>query len=173
MDLTKKERVLLINQYQILALLDSSQADHYEEIIEILINGFKIFYSSISEWLSDDMSENEGSLVLDVLSLYRAIESFKRRSDNENIANHPWGYFQGFDGNNEGNYMIFAKFLIIKQGKFAEQAQYLAQNDACNSHRPTVSKYENMIEKWDEYDRNYELSEDQVLKILNVPWQVI
>ena len=170
MNLSKKDRVILINQYQILSILDTQQASYYEELIEILTSGYQIFYSMIDEWIDDDIPEEDGRFVLDVLSLYRAIEAYKRSNENEEISSHSWGYFQGFDGNNETSHMLFARFLIMKQGKFPEQEQYLSQNDSCNSHRTTISKYTNMIAKWDEFSRSYELTSSQTLEILNSSW---
>ncbi len=167
MDLTKKDRLFLINQYRILALLEPKEASHYEELIQILDNGYKIFYSEVDQWISEDMPEDEGRVVLDILSLYRAIEDYKRKSKDKDVDEKLYGYFRGFDGNNETEYMSFARFLIIEQGKFSEQQQYLNKNDSCNSHLPSVEKYRSMIEKWQSFDRNYELTKEQILEILD------
>lgn len=167
MDLSKKDRVFLINQYRILALLEPNEASHYEELIEILDNGYQVFYSMVDDWISDDMPEREGELVLDTLSLYRTIEYHKRNNQDDEVEKHSESYFHGFDGNSETEYMAFARFLIIKQGKFSEQEPYLKQNDSCNSHMPKVEKYRRMLETWKSFDRDYNLTKEQVLKILN------
>ena len=49
MKLQKKDRLLLINQYKILAALDKGEESHYLELIEILERGYSIFYSMIDE----------------------------------------------------------------------------------------------------------------------------
>jgi hypothetical protein len=166
MDLTKKDRVVLINQYRILALLKPDDASHYEELIEILDHGYEIFYSVLDQWISDDMPNDEGRLVLDILGLYRCIENYKRKTKNKKVISHRYGYFHGFDGNNETAFMSFSRFLIIKQGKFSEQEPYLRENDSCNSHSPKLDKYMRMIAKWKEADQEYDLSEEQILEIL-------
>ncbi|MBI6636170.1 YfbU family protein, partial [Pseudomonas paralactis] len=47
--LTKKDRLILINQYKILASLDKDDESHYLELIQILENGYSIFYPMIDE----------------------------------------------------------------------------------------------------------------------------
>lgn len=146
MKLSKKDRVLLINQYQLLAALYKEEEAHYRELIGILENGYEIFYSMIDEWISDDMPTSEGRFVLNILDLYRAIEDLKRSSKSQELADHYYAFFRGFDGNNETEYMGFCRFLIDEQGKFQEQQQYFLKNDHLNSHMPMIDKYKRMLD---------------------------
>ncbi|EID0063089.1 YfbU family protein [Vibrio vulnificus] len=168
MEFTRKERLNLINQYKILARLYPEDAEHYDELREILEDGYEIFYSMVDQWISDDMPKEEGKFVLDILDLYRFIEDYKRISKDENIINHRRSSFMGFDGNNESEYMAFARFLIIKQGKFSEQKDYLRQNDNLNSHMPMVHIYKRMLEKWKALGKPYQLTADQIQQILDL-----
>ena len=167
MEMTKKDRVFLINQYQILAALNVAEADHYKELISILQHGYEIFYSMIDEWVSEDMPRSEGKLVLDILSIYRVIEDLKRGGKNKTLSEHNYSYFRGFDGNNETEYMIFARFLIEEQGKFSEQQAYLSKNDGLNSHTEMLNKYRRMIARWESFGEKWQLSESQALEILD------
>lgn len=167
-EITKKDRVFLINQYRILAALYPDDANHYNELIEILQSGYMIFYSKIDEWIFEDMKYDEGKLVIDILNVYRAIEDLKRNNPSETLSSNYNSYFKGFDGNNETEYMSFARFLINEQGKFTEQKQYFIKNDSMNSHIPMISKYKKMINKWKELDNKFQLSEEQALEIINV-----
>ena len=146
MKLQKKDRLLLINQYKILAALDKGEESHYLELIEILERGYSIFYSMIDERVSEDMPEETGRFVLEVLDLYRAIEDVKRSSKDSQLIGHTYSVFRGFDGNQESDYLGFCRFLIEKQGKFQEQKQYLQKNDGMNSHTQMVEKYRRMLE---------------------------
>ncbi|MCE9822281.1 YfbU family protein [Vibrio alginolyticus] len=167
MDFTRKERLNLINQYKILAKLYPEEAEHYDELREILEDGYEIFYSMVDQWISNDMPKEEGKFVLDILELYRFIEDYKRISKDENITNHFLSSFMGFDGNNEGEYMAFARFLIIKQGKFSEQKDYLRKNDNLNSHTPMVDTYKRMLAKWESFGKPYQLTAEQIQQILD------
>jgi uncharacterized protein YfbU (UPF0304 family) len=166
-EISKKDRVILINQYRILAALNKDEADHYNELIGILENGYEIFYSMIDEWISDDMPYDEGKFVLNVFDLYRAIEDLKRSSKNQELHDHHHSYFAGFDGNNETQYMGFARFLIEKQGKFSEQEQYLRKNDNLNSHMPMIGKYQRMLEKAKSIESIWNMNVEEALEILN------
>jgi len=63
--------------------------------------------------------------------------------------------------------MAFARFLILKQGKFLEQEPYLKLNDSCNSHMPTLDKYRKMRAMWHSFGDKFKLSKEQILEILN------
>lgn len=167
MELSKKDRIFLINQYKILAALYPDESKHYEELISILDNGYQIFYSMVDEWVSEDMPEAEGRFVLDILNIYRIIEDIKRSSNNRNISDHDNSFFRGFDGNNETEYMAFARFLVIEQGKFIEQEAYLVKNDNMNSHSPMVENYKAMVQAWKSLGSKWKLSEEEALQILN------
>lgn len=166
MELSKKDRLLLINQYRILAALNESDASHYNELIQILERGYTIFYSMIDEWVSDDMPEDEGKFVLDVLDLYRAIEDVKRSTKDETLEKHHYSHFVGFDGNHETQYMGFSRFLLQEQGKFSEQEKYLRINDNMNSHMPMIEKYKNMLQKSKEIDI-WNMNVSEALSILD------
>lgn len=166
MKLTKKERVLLANQYRILAALDSDSSSHYKELIEIVENGYEVFYSMIDEWFGEEMPESQGRFVLEILDLYRAIEVVKRRTKDSQLLAHNFSIFPGFDGNNETSEMAFCRFLIVRQGKFEEQKQYLSQNDNLNSHMPMVEKYRAMLTAAEDVDI-WSMTAKEALQILN------
>lgn len=126
MKLTKldvKDRLILINQYKILSKLEPTEANYYKELIEILENGYEIFYSLLNQWIDEEMPRDKSRLVLDILDLYRALEDLKRKTKDDRLLKHFYGKFNGFDGNNESEYLSFTRFLIEVQGKFQEQKQ--------------------------------------------------
>ncbi len=166
MKLNKKDRVLLINQYRLLAALYKEEEAHYRELIGILENGYEIFYSMIDEWVSDDMPTEEGKFVLNILDLYRAIEDLKRSSKNRELTDHHYSFFRGFDGNHETEHMGFCRFLIEEQGKFQEQQQYFLKNDHLNSHMPMIGKYKRMLEIAATVPSVWEMEVKDALKIL-------
>ncbi len=168
MEFTRKERLSLINQYKILSKLYPDDSEHYEELREILEDGYEVFYSQVDEWISQDMPKDEGKFVLEILDLYRSIEDYKRISKDEAISEHHYSYFMGFDGNNEGQYMQFARFLINKQDKFSEQKDYLRKNDNLNSHMPMVNTYKKMLAKWGLLGKPWTLNNEHIMQILAV-----
>ncbi|MGZ6347230.1 MAG: YfbU family protein [Anaerolineales bacterium] len=168
MEFTKFERIQLINQYEILKIINPGEKENYEELFEILFNGYSVLYDEIEGYISEDMPVDEGVFVLDIVSLYRDIEGFKAHNESKAIKDHPYGNFSGFDGNNEGNYYRMAKFLIDKQRRFCEQEQYREKNNGFNSHWPMLSQYRNMIFRWERLGRKHHMSEAEILGIINV-----
>ena len=166
MKITKRDRLILINQFRILASLNKNEADHYEELIDILENGYSIFYSQLDQWIADDTPEDEGRFVLEILELYRRIEEVKRVFKDPKIMLHQFSFFHGFDGNNETQYMNFCRFLIEKQGKFQEQKQYLINNDNLNSHTPMIEKYRRMLNAAKLLPSRWSMSIDHVFQVL-------
>lgn len=163
----KKEKISLLNQYKILSKLYPEEESHYQELISIIENGYTIFYYQLEGWLNNELPENECRFVLDILDLYRAIEDTKRRNKKSILAQHSHSYFEGFDGNNESEYLGFAYFLIKTQGKFAEQQDYLIKNDNLNSHSPMKDQYKRMLAKWKEFGKSFSLSPEQAIEILD------
>lgn len=166
MELTKKDRVLLINQYKILAALNKDEEAYYLELIEVLERGYEVFYSQIDESVSENMPVDDGRFVLNILDLYRAIEDVKRSTKDGRLMKHEYSFFRGFDGNNETSHMSFCRFLIETQGKFQEQERYKLRNDNLNSHAPMIEKYQRMLDVASAMPSIWTLSADQVLVIL-------
>jgi uncharacterized protein YfbU (UPF0304 family) len=169
MQLTIKDRVILANQYQILASLDESESQYYLEKVKILTNGYSFLYDSLKINFCEEMTYDEGKFVLDILALYELIEDVKRKTQYEKIINHPYGYFNGFCGNYETAYMAFCQFLVNDQNKFKVQKKYFSKNDGMNSHVPMIEKYKKMINVYSSISNNAlycELTFEQALSIL-------
>ncbi len=136
MELTKKDRVILINQYRILKRLEPEAARHYDELIEILERGYSMCYSRVESSLEEsEIPEEVGQFVQDVFTLYQAIGAYKTaHPDDQEVVEHAWAAFRGFDGASEAQYLIFARFL----------AHHTADENF-DSHEPTLSKYRIML----------------------------
>ncbi|MBA8832988.1 MULTISPECIES: YfbU family protein [Rhizobium] len=112
------------------------------------------------------------SLVVDVMDMWnfieRACESFgaveRQRLVDEvgSWAKDP--KFAGFDGNNEGEYMGIAQFLVQKLNRFEH-----FKGRSMNSHSPTVARYGKMAALFETIRPNLigrELSVGEVIKLL-------
>lgn len=146
--LNKIQRLLLVNQYKILAALDQDNRRQYEEFIEILSSGYSVFYDTLTDWISDDMEEKDGDFVLDVLDLYCAVEVYE--ANHGKLTNLRNTEFEGFNGNREFQEMIFTRFLIFKQQKFSELVKYANKTNCFNSHKQMRRIYEPIIKRWKE-----------------------
>ena len=66
MELSKKDRIILHNQYEILKRLDTDNAELYEEYQGILLNGFEYLYDDIGSLL-DEVPCSVSEKVHDIL----------------------------------------------------------------------------------------------------------
>lgn len=116
------------------------------------------------------------SLVVDILDMWWFIEAACAKfteEDKDRMASEaggPWHRdpkFAGFDGNNEGEYMSIARFLVDELGRF----QDLKGRDF-NSHSPTVARYRAMAARFEQMRPSLGmgkgLSVDQVIELLKV-----
>lgn len=166
--LTKLERLLLINQLTIIDGMTKT-TDHAQQI-ELLENGYEIFYDDILSSVFDPMAADKSRFVLDVLDMYGALHHFKEEHPTEAAQlekEHHRLHFPGFDGNTETKEMAFAHFLLKTQGKFGEQLPYEKKTDRWNSHMPVTDLYRARLRVWHELGEPFDLTLDQVRAILN------
>lgn len=140
--LSNFERLSLINQFRTLALLDKSDAPTYLRHAKALERGYSGQYEFL-ENLSPEMSQEDCDFVVDVLDMYDALQtSVTQLGAGAGIADSKVR-FLGFDGNNEGRFMGYSRF-IVEGGQF----DYLDMNKDHNSHMPMVQSYKQMLKKW-------------------------
>lgn len=164
--MNNNERLILLNQYEILSRLEPDNEKH-QHCIEILSNGYEVLYSEVTDVLSEPLSASMGEFVIDVLQMYRSITfSYDRLEDKGGITLRNVA-FKGFDGNEEGKLYTFARFYLEDFNRFAE----LLENEHMdfNSHSNKVNKYSRMLEVWNELAERYDakLTVEQIQQILN------
>ena len=165
MTLNKFERRLLANQYQILSLLDQSNAAHYEKLQEALERGYESYYNDeIFGWIFDGLAESESALVIDAMDMYFAIQRAYDALDDKVEIEERRTEFPGFDGNHETAYMSYARFAVEKEGRFS--LLKLSSADF-NSHTPMLDRYRRMIDNWKLTANQYELTPDEITAILD------
>lgn len=163
--MTENERLVLINQFDILSLLKPDES-YYSSCREILENGYEVLYSEITIRLSEPMVADEGQFVIEVLQMHRnLLFSYMSLEDKEDLTEEDVA-FNGFDGNEEGKYYTFAEFYIEDFNRFPE----LKENEfnAYNSHSNKVAKYSRMLELWSNTHERHanNLTADEIRAIL-------
>lgn len=169
MKLDIKERLQLSYTLKILEKLYPEDSDYYARHRKAIEDGYELHYEWITEHLSEGLSSEECSFVLDILDLYSTMHhSFKQFKDTENISETDV-IFKGFDGNKETMYMAYTKYFIEDLDRFSDIKD--ATKGYYNSHSRKVPKYKAMVEKWMnlETDNKFILTKDQILEIINVP----
>ncbi|HEX2908142.1 MAG TPA: YfbU family protein [Phototrophicaceae bacterium] len=164
MKLTRAERWILSNQFEILARL-SGDMDYYHKMKEVIDCGYELNYDWISDYVYDGdivMSEADCHEVIDTLAMFDSLQqSFEKLTDKTGID--PTSIkFEGYDGNNESKYGNYAQFLMERDGKFGE----VLHREGFDSHFPMRSRYNQMRQRWDESQNKPFLSKDDILRII-------
>lgn len=159
-NLSKVERLILANQYEILGEL--RQDEHYSKVADALRDGHKWLYQQIFESVSDDFPDVDAEHVFAILGIYGDMRnSYAELEDKSKINEHQLN-FPGFDGNNEAEFCSFTDALF-KLGHFVDIIDILGKN----THMPTTAIYRRMIQCWQELGKpNYPYSREQIIAIL-------
>lgn len=150
MELSKKERLILCNQYEILKQLNPDEAEYYEVKQEVVLNGFKYNYDSLIENFDDEVPTDISEFVYDVLQMYRCINHSYHSLLDEDKKEYDKlrTTFEGFDGNEEPKYYWYACFLLEKLKLYEES--YQNGKIETNSHCNKIDRYEGMLNRWKE-----------------------
>jgi uncharacterized protein len=160
-ELTKKERLVLINQFLILEKLYPDEEKYYEEHRIALQHGFALHYQWIVENVWDDLSEEDCRKVLDALELYRAIIfSFDALGDKKDLT-EATVRFRGFDGNNESHHLAYARYFIVDLGRYEELRRGQEYPDF-NSHCPMLETYAKAHALWKSWGSPLTMSAERI-----------
>ena len=160
MKLTDQERIILINQNRILALLDKTNADQYRKVITVLEKGLEAEYEGM--YLEDPMSEADCKEVLDILAMFNALhysyDSLEDKSGIEEAAVK----FVGFDGQNEGRQLGYARYLIEQDNRYTHPVE----GEDLDSHCPVIDDYREMLERYKALGEPHLLTREQLLEVI-------
>ena len=158
--LTDTERLILANQYEILAVLKNDES--HERLSNELLSGHEWLYSQSFDHVSENLSNSDAEHVVTILGIFGDLrDSYEKFTDKSGIEAREVN-FPGFDGNNESDLYSFARALW-KHERFTN----VLTEHAVNSHMPTTDMYQRMIAKWAELGKpHYPYSKEQMVAIL-------
>lgn len=145
MRLSPTERLILLNQYEILNRLD---AGSYEDHIKVLRTGYEFeiedrLFNQIDEV---GLSKDECIEVIDVLAMYdHLINSFERLADKQGLTEFDVR-FRGFDAaeSAEGRQLGYALHLVEDQGRFKTKV------DELKRYEPMLPRYRKALTLWEQ-----------------------
>ncbi|MEH7392414.1 YfbU family protein [Bacillus sp. JJ1474] len=156
-----KERLLLSNQYNILAKLSSDEDEkkQYENLSEVFRAGYVWGYGLATETILGETTKEECRFVLDTLDMYSRLYFSRRESkEAQEAIEEKEVLFKGFDLNDpqEGKYYSFYKFLVEDLNRFSEYKELIEKGkiEGYNSHGfgPSMETIEMMLRKAKEVD---------------------
>lgn len=170
MNLNKKDRLILSNQYRILEALYPDEAKDFQIARTAVEKGFEIAYAFNAEHIDDEvLNQDECNFVLEVLAMHRAmnfaLKNIKQENPDYAEITDENIHFEGFDGNNETKHMSFTQYFIHDLDRFRELTNGNEYADF-NSHSPKVEVYERQIEVWKALPNKYELTAENLITLI-------
>lgn len=168
MELSKLERLNLINQFLMLEKLYPEEADYYAQHRKALEGGYKLHYQWIFDHLDDEVSSAACQEVLDILEMHRAFAfSYMHANQKKEVVDDERFRFRGFDGNEEPRQLSYASYFIMELGRFQELL-YDKEYSDLNSHTPMMPSYRDMLKIWKSFEtrERMRLSIEQINQIL-------
>ncbi|MFY0758754.1 YfbU family protein [Metabacillus dongyingensis] len=165
MELTKYERLNLINQYKILEKLYPEEANDYKLLRTALEEGYVLNYNDSFHWMEEELSKENCREVLDILNMYRTLTfSYRDLNDKGNI-NESDVIFPGFDGNHETGQYVYAKYYIFDLDRYHELHDKIQYPDF-NSHRGMLNKYRRMLSVYNQLNDKHSLNAEEIRNVL-------
>ena len=164
MELNKFERLLLMNQYRILSLLDQSNADHYDKLRDALENGYVASYQDdLFAGMLDGLSVEQSAFVVEVMSMYDALQRSYDALDDKQGIEEERTKFPGFDSDYERAHLGYARFVVEREGRFSRLKSH---SPDFIGHTPMLDQYRRMTDLWKLSGNRYELTRDDITAIL-------
>lgn len=151
-------RIQLANQFRILQILDQDQASEYEMKAEILEGGFEAEYGRVIGTFNENgLSEEECGLVNDALLMHSFILDHAATTNADLRA---FTYVE-FDANSEWDHLKYGQFLFARNPH-----GYPGVKGVIDSHGPRIDSYRARTTKWKDIQRQRNLTEADVVRIL-------
>ena len=176
MNLSKTERLILANQFQLLSTQDNDYfgKERCLQFVTILMDGYELLYDEIFSGMNEEVSAETCRFVLDVLSMYRTISNCFYRLPEKTLTEEDIA-FAGFDGNEETKEYSFLNFFISDYYRFRD----LKGNKwmEVNSHSRMVPRYIKQLEIYNSIIESkketfqpygYELNEEEIKRVLDL-----
>jgi len=163
-ELNKFDRLLLMNQYRILSLLDQSNAEHYNKLRHALENGYVASYrDDLFARIRDGLSVEQCAFVLEVMNMYDALQHSYDVLDDKQGIEEERTKFPGFESDYELAQLGYARFVVEREGRFSHLKTFRAD---FVSHTPRLDQYRRMYDVWRLVDNRSELTRDDITAIL-------
>jgi uncharacterized protein len=160
--LSDAERLILINQYEIMAILKPNEREHHQRIAEAIRAGDETTYQEHLQLTTLQPDEDEhAEFVLTILSIYDDLKYSSSQLEDQSGIDTDTLNFPGFHENEETDLMDYAD---AQRGKYPS----VLHKTGNNSQVPMTGKYQAMIGKWNDLGQpRTPFNRETVLEILN------
>lgn len=153
------KRMVLANQYRMLAVLDRESAERWLKAVDMTLEGWPAEslpdVDFVRSYIKDALTREDQHFVLDALNVFELVQD-GIKAGYKPMREHAIVQFPGFDGNNETKLMSYARHVVEGEGRF-EYVERSAKD--FNAHMPTVELYQRMISAWERWGRKQQVDQ--------------
>ncbi len=165
MEMTNAQRLILSNQYNLMAQMDPANATKYQRLQTIVERGYELQMRELNKDFGC-LVEDECREIIDIMEMYHAMqESNKMLAEEEQLqVDQRRLTFLGFDIATEAQYVNYVRFLVDSEGLYP---QFDKGDHHFNSQMPMLEKYRRMHTTWRNCPRQYHLCATELTQIFN------
>lgn len=163
MEMTHAQRLILSNQYQIMAMLDPDHAPRYRRLQTIIEHGYGLQMRELDHEFGA-LPEALCRTILEIMEMYHALQvSFELLNTSDGVDPRRL-VFRGFDATTEARYLGYVRFLTESEGRYP---QFEAGAHHFDAQIAMWDKYQRMLAAWRACPRQYHLSAVEIAQIIN------
>ncbi len=163
MEMTHAQRLILSNQYKMMAMMDPDNAERYRRYQTIIERGYGLQLRELDRDF-DEMSEETCRTIINVMEMYHALQVSRDNLKEQEMPDARRVAFIGFDAATESRYLSYVRFMVNTEGRYTH---FDSGSHGFNSQTPMWEKYQRMLNVWLACPRQYHLSSVEIQQILN------
>lgn len=165
MEMTNAQRLILSNQYTLMAQMDPDNAAKYHRLQTIVERGYALQMRELNKDFGE-LSEEGCRRVIDFMEMYHALQESYKMLDaaHQQQVDHRRLQFLGFDAASEAQLVHYVRFLTDEEGLYP---QFDKAEHHFNSQVPMLEKYKRMLQTWRNCPRQYHLSASEIQQIFS------
>lgn len=164
MEMTHAQRLILSNQYKMMTMLDPENAERYSRLRTIIERGFGLQMRELDREFGQ-LSEEHCREIIDFMEMYHALNvSWENLKEGKADIDVRRVTFLGFDAATESRQLSYVRFMVNVEGRYTH---FDAGTHGFNAQTPMLEKYQRMLKIWRSCPRQYHLSANEIMQIIN------
>ena len=163
MEMTHAQRLILSNQYKMMAMLEPDNAERYRRYQTIIERGYGLQLRELDKEFGE-LTEATCRQLIDIMEMHHALHVSWSNLKDANAIEERRLAFLGFDAATEARYLGYVRFMVNIEGRYT---QFDSGTHGFNAQTPMWEKYQRMLAVWHTCPRQYHLSANEIAQIIN------
>lgn len=163
MEMTHAQRLILTNQYKIMAMLEPESAERFRRYQTIIERGYGLQMRELDKEFGK-LPEETCRTLIDIMEMHHALQVSWANLKTQGGIDPRRLAFLGFDAATESRYLGYVRFMVNIEGRYTH---FDAGTHGFNAQTPMWEKYQRMLALWQTCPRQYHLSVNEIAQIIN------